>query len=132
MAFDEGVDVGAVEEEGFVGFEGEDGDAGVGAGLDGLRADAGDVETHVVIFFGDFDGDGAAGLASECAAAGEARVGAFEALDGEDDSIFDDNELADLKARNFLGDAVREGDVFLLLTGEFGAEMKSLPGHEGF
>lgn len=51
---------GFVEEEGAVGFDGETGGTRLLHGLDGGKADDGDVEALVLIGFGDFDdGEGA-------------------------------------------------------------------------
>jgi hypothetical protein len=119
------------KQQGFSGLECEGDDAVGGAGFDGLSADARDIEPHIVVHFGDFDGDGASVAAGQIAATGEARVGAFEAFDGEDDAIFDDDGLADVEPGNFLGDFMTESDVGELVGGEFWAEMKTWAWHEG-
>ena len=51
---------------------------------------------------GDLDGDRAAVLARQFAAAREAFVRAFKALDGQHRAVFHDDSLADFQPRNFL------------------------------
>jgi len=120
-----------IEQQGFSGLDREDADLVSGAGVDRLGTEAGDIPSHIVVFLGDLDGDGGAGLAGQLSAAGEAGVGAFEALDGEDDALFDDDQLTDIEAGDFLGDAVAELDVFALFGGQGGAELEAGLGHEG-
>ena len=127
----EAFDLVLFQDEGAAGFEGEDGDAGLGAGFEGAGADAGDVEAEVVVFLGDFDGDGTAVLSREFSAALEAAVGAFEGFDGEDGPVFDNDELADVEAGGFVGDAKAEGDVGALFRGRLGTELKAGGGHKG-
>ncbi len=124
-------DFGLLEDEGAAGFEGEGGEAGLGAGFERARADAGEVETQVVIFLGDFHGDRAAVFAGQFAAALEAAVGALETFDREDGAVFDDDELADFEAGNFAGDAEAELDVGGLCGCRARTELETGGGHEG-
>ena len=95
----------AFEQKRFAGFDGEHGDFRGGASFKSFRADAGDVEAHVVIQLGDFHGDRAAVFAGQFAAARQAFVRAFKAFDGQHRAVLHDDELADFQPRNFLGDA---------------------------
>ena len=60
------------------GLECERGNSRRGAGLERLRAEAGNVKSQVVLLLRDFDGHGAAGRPSELPAAGAVRPGQFE------------------------------------------------------
>jgi len=113
MAASEVGDFFLIQNECLAGFQGEDVYAGTGAGFYGLQSDARNVETHVVFFFGDFGGDGAAGFSRKFATARETFIAAFQSLDGQDGAVFDDDELADVEARDFPGDAKGERDIGL-------------------
>ncbi len=67
-----------VEEEGAAGFDGEAGGSGGAHGLNGGEADDGNVETHVLIGFGDLD-DG------EVAAEGGLRGGFAGGIEGAEE-----------------------------------------------
>ena len=114
MAASEVCDFFLIQNECLAGFQGKDVYAGTGTGLHGLQSDAGDIETHVVFFFGHFDGHGAAGFSRKFATARKAFIAAFQSLDGQDGAVLDDDELADVEARDFPGDAKAERDIGLL------------------
>jgi len=107
------------DEESAAGFDGEGGEAGFGAGFEGEGADDGDVEAEVLVGFGNFDGDGLA--AAQEGAAFDGFVGAFEAFDGEDGAVADDDGLSDVEAAHFFGDAEAEGDVVVDAAAGFGS-----------
>ncbi len=121
-----------IEEEGAFGFDGEGVDAGCGTGFEGAGADARDIEAHVVVVAGDLDGEGSAVWAGQFAASGQAAVGAFEAFDGEDGALFDDDGLADFEAGDFLGDAEAEAGIVGLFGLEGWARGVAGAGHAGF
>src|ERR1039457_1121881 len=77
------------QQEGFAGLKGERGNSRRGAGLKRLRAEAGNVKTQVVLFLGDFNGNGAAAWPGQRAATGEAWIGAFKGLNGQHGALFD-------------------------------------------
>ena len=106
------------------------GNSGICASIDGFWANAGDVEAKVVVGFGDFRSNCAAGFASELAAAKEALVGAFESFDGENRAVFDDGKLADVEAGGFVGDVESELDIIELIAGGFGAKKEVFTGHD--
>src|SRR2546427_9454226 len=130
MLLRQGLDLTAVEEQSFFGFKPKDRNAFRRAGLDGLRADAGNVEAHIMVFAGNLDGDRATIFSSEYATAGEASVGTLESFDREDDPVFDDDDLADLKARHFFCDAIAESNVFGLFGGKLWPGVKTFPRHQ--
>ncbi len=116
------------DEEGAAGFDGEGGEAGGGAGFEGEGSDDGDVEAEVLVGFGNFDGDGLA--AAQEGAAFDGFVGAFEAFDGEDGAVADDDGLPNVEAADFFGDAEAEGDVVVDAGAGFGAGEVSGGGEE--
>jgi hypothetical protein len=120
----------AFEEQRFAGFEGEDGNSGGGAGLEGFRADARDVEAHVVVLLGYFHGHRAAVFAGEFAAAREAFVRAFKSFHGEHGAVFNHGQLADFQPGNFLGNAETKRDVLALFGRELRPERKACLRHE--
>ena len=120
------------EHQCFAGFEGEHSDPSSRAGFERLRADAGDIEAQIVFFTGDFDSHRATVLPGEFAAAREAFVRALKALDGEHRAVFDDHNLADLKAGDFLGDAKAKCHVLQLVRGELRTETETAGGHQWF
>ena len=113
------------EQQGPAGLQGEHGNSGGGANLHRAGADAGNVEPHVVVQFGHFDGDRAAILAGQFAAAREAFVRALKPFHRQHRAVFHDDGLADFQTRNFLRDAKTKLHVRALLVGQWGAEMKS-------
>src|SRR5579862_8191876 len=72
-------DIGLVEHDGQLAFDGQHAGAGFAHRLDRLDADGGDVETHVLLRLGDFD-DGEAAAAAQAAGPSNRRVGPFDSL----------------------------------------------------
>src|SRR5207248_4413005 len=89
-----------------------------------------EIETQIVFFFRHLDSDGLSFLAGELAAAEQTSVSAFEGFEGEDGSLFDDDSLADVEPRQFLGDSIPEIDIRLLLGTELWAKVKPGAWHE--
>ena len=85
------------EHQRFTRFERQHRNAGRGAGFEGLRTEAGDVEAHIVIGLGDFDRDRAAVFACQLAATREALVRAFKSFNRQYGAVFYDNDLADFQ-----------------------------------
>jgi hypothetical protein len=93
---------GLVEDDDAPGLEGGGGKAGLAHGLEGALAEAGHVETVVLVGLHGFHEQGVVGL--EGAGAAEHLVGALEGLDGEDGALADDAALADVEPGAFAGD----------------------------
>src|SRR3954463_11904384 len=70
-------DLRLIDDDGLVGFDGEDGGAGVDERVDRADADGRHVEPHILLRLGDFD-DGEAALWAKLAGAADAGVGAFD------------------------------------------------------
>src|ERR1035437_1843591 len=102
------------EEERLAGLEGERGNSRPGAGLQRLRAEAGDIEAEVVLFLGDLHGHGATSLAGQLAAPGQAFVGAFKAFDRQDGAVLHQDGLPDFQAGDLFRDAETKLHVGLL------------------
>src|ERR1017187_3436533 len=85
------------QQQRFTGLECERGNTRPSAGFEGLRAETGNVKPQVVLLFRDFDRHGAAGRPGQFAAASEAFIGAFKALDRQHSAIFDDHGLTDFE-----------------------------------
>src|ERR1039457_6679493 len=120
------------QQEGFAGLKGERGNSRRGAGLKRLRAEAGNVKTQVVLFLGDFNGNGAAAWPGQRAATGEAWIGAFKGLNGQHGALFDQDRLADFQARNLFGDAETKVHIRLLRRRQLWPELETTSRHQGF
>src|ERR1035437_87691 len=120
------------QQEGFAGLKGERGDSRRGAGLKGLRAEAGNVKTQVVVFLGHFNGNGAAARPGQRTATGEAWIGAFKGLNGQHGALFDQDRLADFQARNLFGDAETKVHIRLLRRRQLWPELETTSRHQGF
>ena len=108
-----------VEEEGAASFDGYGGDARLACGFEGVAADDGDIESHVLVGFCDFDKGGFA--ICEVAPAPDAGVCALEGFDSEDGAVANDYGLADVEAADFFCDVEPEGDVIECSFFYFGA-----------
>src|SRR5262249_25097141 len=98
--------------------ESKNGNTRGGANLERLRPETGNVKPQIVVLPGHLDGNRAAFLAGQLAAAAEALVGALKCLDSEYGAAFDEDSLTDLQARSGCCDAKAELNVSPLLFGE--------------
>src|SRR5205807_1483791 len=76
--------------------------AGLAHAFDGGVADGRNIKAHVLLRFGDFDHDEAAGRA-QFAGPEDGTVGAFDGLDGENGPLLDGDTLADIEPAHLFG-----------------------------
>ena len=128
MFVGEGAEALGFDQQGASGFDGERGESGGGPGFEGEGSDDRHVEAEILVGFGDFDRDGLSatheGTTFDCV------VGSFEAFDGEDGAIADDDSLSDVEAADFFGDAQAENDVFVRAAARFGSGKVAFRGKE--
>ena len=95
------------QQQGATGFEGEDLDPGGDAGFERLRAEAGNVESHVVLFFGHLDRHGAAFLSRQFAPTPQTGIGPLESFHRQHGAASHHHGLANLQP----GDLFSTGQV---------------------
>src|SRR5215471_7669786 len=122
---------GRFQNQGFASLEGEDCNTRGSTGLQGLRAETGDIKAQVVIFASNFYRDGPPFFSRQLAAAGQTLVSTFKRLDGKNCPALDENRLADFQSGNLFGDAKAKSNIGQLALRQLWSHVEPTDRHQG-